>query len=113
MLAPAANNIFADSVKPQNAVEIKGVRPTRLSCTFTSAPFAIRIFTTLGSRELYNLEADPLEERNLADDDHVMLSELDEAFDEWEKAVEMGTVLEPKLSEETIRQLEALGYVAK
>ncbi len=42
-----------------------------------------------------------------------VLTNLDRAFDEWAEKETVGTVLEPKLSDETVKQLEALGYVVK
>lgn len=42
-----------------------------------------------------------------------VLTKLDRAFDEWIEKAEVGTVLEPKLSDETIKQLEALGYIVR
>ncbi|GAB4352535.1 MAG: hypothetical protein Kow0099_36770 [Candidatus Abyssubacteria bacterium] len=66
-----------------------------------------------GADELYSLENDPAETVNLAGSEPQVLRQMRQMFDEWERAIEEGAVLEPALSKERIEQLESLGYLAK
>ena len=64
-----------------------------------------------GGRELYALEADPREERNLVEERGAEARRLDEALrDAVEACAAIGTTEEVTPGSEAARQLEALGY---
>jgi arylsulfatase A-like enzyme len=66
-----------------------------------------------GSEELYDLKTDPAEKFNLAGNEAEMKNTLRKMLEEWEQPIKHVPVFRPKISQETIDQMESLGYVVK
>lgn len=66
-----------------------------------------------GSKELYNLQEDPLEKNNLAQREPAVLNEMEKLLDDLEWRLERRAMLRPKLSPKRIEQLKSFGYLAQ
>jgi hypothetical protein len=73
-------------------------------------PFKYTVFNT-GKRELFNLGADPDENRDLAGREAKEVAQLSEGLSAWVKTIPKQARQTMKLSPEEKKRLESLGYV--
>lgn len=66
-----------------------------------------------GTWELYNLEEDPLETTNLADNEPIKLEQMRKLLEDQEAKMKKASVEMSRLTPEQIEQFNAFGYLAK
>jgi arylsulfatase A-like enzyme len=115
----AARRMAFSSARPEpmRVPEIRGVALTRygLISTVRIPPLKLIEYPVNGGgwyRQLFNLQADPLETNNLADEQPELCQKLHQELERWRAATGGGhRAPPPKLSPDVERALRALGYV--
>ena len=108
---------FSQATKPWRGVETDITWNNMLkSRCVRSGPYKFVETPYSGTRELYDLEADPLERVNLmvegSGEDRAIVGELEPVLDEWARSADpLESWFESSQREETIERLRSLGYL--